>query len=131
MIGLLILVAAWASCFMVFRSVSANQREQAEITEEEKVNCVKRNLTEEQIDKLAFLVKQSEADVRFLREQIAELDAMLDNLMVVQSSTTPQSVEYGKYQSKIIALRGKIHAAEKKLNKALYEKSVAEGKLSA
>lgn len=85
---------------------------------------------EEQIRKTQFQAEQAAADIEHLNGTLDELYAMLDYLKLEQSGTTPGGKEYVKYQSKIISLENRVHAAETRLAKARYTKSEAERKLA-
>lgn len=85
---------------------------------------------EEQIRKMQFQLEQATADIDHLTNTLSELDAMLDYLKMEQSGTTPGGKEYAKYQTKIISLENRVHAAETRLAKAQHAKAEAERKLA-
>lgn len=85
---------------------------------------------EEQIRKMQFQAERAAADIEHLNGTLDELYAMLDYLKLEQSGTTPGGKEYVKYQSKIISLENRVHAAETRLAKAKHTKAEAERKLA-
>ena len=85
---------------------------------------------EAEISALQFKAAQANADIDFLRDRIAELDAQLDYILLQQSATIPGSKSFEKYQSKIVTLHNQIHTAETKLAKAQHTKKEAEKKLA-
>lgn len=118
----------------IAREQARQALEQAEAWEKQHREDAKRDAQiakhEEQLRKMRFTMKQAEADIEHLDNMIGELDGILSYLKLEQSGTTPSSKEYVKYQSKIISLENRIHAAEAKLAKAKYTKSEAERKLA-
>lgn len=81
---------------------------------------------EKRLTDLEYRMKQAEADIGFLNDRIANLDAQRDLLLLQQSATVPGSKEHTKYQSKIITIDNQIHAAEVKMAKAKYTQSTAK-----
>ena len=73
---------------------------------------------EEQINKLRFQVSKATADIQFLNEQINQFYGLLDIALAEQAGAVPGSKSDIKYQKQILALTGKIHTMEQKLNKA-------------
>ena len=86
---------------------------------------------EERIAKAEQTIKQTTADIDFLRDRIAQLDALLDLEKLEQAGAIPGSKTDIKCQKRIMTLENQIHSAESRLSKAQFNRRQAQEKLSA
>lgn len=86
---------------------------------------------EARVTALEDKLEKAEADIAFLNNRIAQLDAKRDYILLQQSGTVPGGREHTKWQDKIMALDNQIYSAESKLRKALSAKRDAERQMSA
>jgi hypothetical protein len=85
---------------------------------------------DERIAKAEQMIKQTTADIDFLRDRTADLYAQLDYQLLLQAGTVPGSKQFEKYQSKIVTLKNQIHTAENKMMKAEWNRDTAQRKLA-
>lgn len=85
---------------------------------------------DEQIAKLQFKVEQATSDIEYITEQLGELYALLDIAENQQMMAVPGSKADASAQNKVISLKNRIRTAEKKLDKAKFDKEQAERKLA-
>lgn len=86
---------------------------------------------ERRIASLEFSVEKAERDIEFFRNRIAQLDAQMDGLLLLQAGSVPGGKEHTKYQSKITSLENQIHTAEEKMYKAQHIKDMAQREIDA
>ena len=86
---------------------------------------------EERIAKAEQTIKQTTADIDFLRDRIAQLDTLLDLEKLEQAGAIPGSKTDIKCQKRIMTLENQIHSAESRLSKAQFNRRQAQEKLSA
>ena len=86
---------------------------------------------EERIAKAEQTIKQTTADIDFLRDRIAQLDALLDLEKLEQAGAIPGSKTDIKCQKRIMTLENQIHTAEMRMSKAQYARQNAQRKLTA
>ena len=85
---------------------------------------------DERIAKAEQTIKQTTADIDFLRDRIAQLDALLDLEKLEQAGAIPGSKTDIKCQKRIMTLENQIHSAESRLNKAQFARQNAQRKLT-
>jgi chromosome segregation ATPase len=86
---------------------------------------------EERIAKAEQTIKQTTADIDFLRDRIAQLDTLLDLEKLEQAGAIPGSKTDIKCQKKIMTLENQIHTAEMRMSKAQFARQNAQRKLTA
>ena len=85
---------------------------------------------DEEIAKLNFKVEQATSDIEYFTEQISSLYALLDIAENQRMMAVPGSKADETAQKKIVSLNNRIRTAEKKLDKAKFDKEQAERKLA-
>jgi hypothetical protein len=86
---------------------------------------------DERIAKAEQTIKQTTADIDFLRGRIAQLDTLLDLEKLEQAGAIPGSKTDIKCQKRIMTLENQIHSAESRLSKAQFNRRQAQEKLFA
>lgn len=86
---------------------------------------------EERIAKAEQTIKQTTADIDFLRDRIAQLDTLLDLEKLEQAGAIPGSKTDIKCQKRIMTLENQIHTAEMRMSKAQFNRRQTQEKLSA
>lgn len=112
------------------REQDRQRREQDRQRKEQERQAAQLAKHEAEIEKLKFSVDRYTADIDYLQQRIADLDARTDYFQALQSACNPGSSEWDKYQQKIIVLRGQANTAESRLATARWKKEQAEKKLA-
>lgn len=86
---------------------------------------------EQELSAIRFKHEIAIADIEYLEQHTAELNAQMDYALLQQAGAIPGSKTFEKYQSKIVSLNKQIHTAETQLAKAQYNKAQAAAKLNA
>ena len=113
----------------VQRMVALEREQMRQAKELEKHEAMLRKHDEE-IAKLTFKVEQATADIEYITEQLGELYALLDIAENQQMMAVPGSKADASAQNKVISLKNRIRTAEKKLDKAKFDKEQAERKMA-
>ena len=103
--------------------VSALEKEQTRLAAESQKHA-------EQIAKLEFKMEQAVGDIEHITEQLGDLYALLDVAENQRMMAVPGSKADISAQNKIISLKNRIRTAEKRLDKAKFDKAEAERKLA-
>ena len=85
----------------------------------------------ERIAKAEQTIELATADIDFLRNRTAQLNALLDLEKLEQAGAIPGSKTDIKCQKRIMTLENQIHSAEQRLSKAQYNRTNAQRKLTA
>lgn len=76
-------------------------------------------------------IERAEYTISTQTERVAELDAQLDRLLLLQAGTVPGGNEHSKYQEKITAKKNQIRSAEERIMKARQAVKLAKKELEA
>lgn len=107
------------------------KREQEALRKEQEKQSEILRKHEDQIAKLNYKVEQAEKDIVGITEELGKMYALLDIAQNQQIMAVPGSRADESAQKKILSYEKAIRAAEKKLDKAKFDKEMAERKLSA
>ena len=108
----------------------ALEREQIRLAKEQQRQAEILKKHDEEIAKLTFKVEQATSDIEFITEQLSDLYALLDIAENQQMMAVPGSKADVSAQNKVISLKNRIRTAEKKLDKAKFDKEQAERKIA-
>ena len=86
---------------------------------------------EERMRKMEQVFYTAQEEISFQREQIRRLQAILERVELERDACIPGSNSYMKYEKKAITLDNQIRSAQRKMNKAAFDKAEAERKLSS
>lgn len=76
-------------------------------------------------------IERAEYTISTQTERVAELDAQLDRLLLLQAGTVPGGNEHSKYQEKITAKKNQIRSAEERIMKARQTVKLAKKEMEA
>lgn len=76
-------------------------------------------------------IERAEYTISTQTERVAELDAQLDRLLLLQAGTVPGGNEHSKYQEKITAKKNQIRSAEERIMKARQAVKLARKEMEA
>lgn len=76
-------------------------------------------------------IERAEYTISTQTERVAELDAQLDRLLLLQAGTVPGGNEHSKYQEKITAKKNQIRSAEERIMKARQAVKLAKKEMEA
>lgn len=76
-------------------------------------------------------IERSEYTINTQTERVAELDAQLDRLLLLQAGTVPGGNEHSKLEEKISAKKNQIRSAEERIMKAKQAIRMAKTEMEA
>ena len=85
---------------------------------------------EEMLMKLDHRLAQAESEIAFNREQRERIFSLLDIEVAERDACIRGSSAWQKHQSKVISLENKVHAVQKRIDKAQADKRFCESKLA-
>lgn len=108
-----------------YRIMEEQRRQAVELKKHEE--WLKRH--DEEIAKLTYKVDQAESDIAHWKEQVGNLYALLDAVQVELDQAIVGGKTQLKLQKQVITLNNQIHTAEKRINKATFDRDTAKKKM--
>ena len=116
---------AWRARKEARQAEAIRQAAEAARLKAEEKEAARLEKKERQREKARFTYEQADADVLFLTDRLAQLDAQVDYLMLQQATFLPGSKGFEQIQRKLVTLYNQVHTAERQLNKAQFTRTQA------
>ena len=116
---------AWRARKEARQAEAIRQAAEAARLKAEEKEAARLEKEERQKEKARFTYEQADADIAFLSDRLAQLDAQVDYLTLQQATLLPGSKGFEQIQRKLVTLYNQVHTAERQLNKAQFTRAQA------